>query len=110
MILVQDDHAKIDHYVKDKIRLCIFNLGYLPHSDMTTITNKDSTLQAFQKAYALLDDHGYIIITFYLKHPGGRDEYYHLDNYIRKQNIDIIDIYKQEKMDSPITYIIKKSI
>ncbi len=110
VILIQDDHAHLDSYVKEKVRLCVFNLGYLPHSDHSSITNKDTTLIAFKKAYDLLEANGYIVITFYLKHPGGRDEYYLLDRYIRKQKIDIIDIYRQDKTDSPITYIIKKSV
>ena len=110
VVLIRDDHANIDCYVKEKIRLCIFNLGYLPHGDMTTVTDKDTTLIAFQKAYELLEDKGYIVITFYLKHPGGRDEYYQLDRYFHTKKVDIIDIYRQDKTDSPITYIIKKSV
>ncbi len=110
VILILDDHANIDRYICEPLRLAIFNLGYLPHGDMTTITSKETTLTAFKKAYDLLEDNGYIVITFYLGHPGGRDEYYHLDRYIRTKKVDIIDIYRQQKIDSPITYIIKKSI
>ncbi|MBR4461621.1 MAG: class I SAM-dependent methyltransferase [Erysipelotrichaceae bacterium] len=110
VILICDDHANLDSHIKEKIRLFLFNLGYLPHSDMTSVTDKDTTLTAFRKAYDLLEDNGYIVITFYLRHPGGRDEYYALDRYIRTKKADIIDIYRQDKKDSPITYIIKKSV
>ena len=110
VVLIQDDHAHFDHYIKEKIRLFIFNLGYLPHGDMTTITKKETTLFAFQKAYERLEDNGYIVITFYLKHPGGRDEYYLLDHYIQTEKIAIIDSYRQDKQDTPITYIIKQSL
>ena len=53
---------------------------------------------------------GYIAITFYLGHSGGKDEYYHLDKYIKDNNILVLEKYKQDKIDSPITYIIKKLI
>ncbi|MBR4422412.1 MAG: class I SAM-dependent methyltransferase [Erysipelotrichaceae bacterium] len=110
VILIRGDHANIDRYLHESIRLFIFNLGYLPHGDRSTITKKETTLEAFRKAYELLQENGYIVITFYLKHSGGKDEYYLLDDYLRKQKIAIIDSYRQDKAESPITYIIKKSL
>ena len=110
VILIHDDHANVDLYVREQVRLFLFNLGYLPHGYMSTITKKETTLAAFKKAYELLEDTGYIVITFYLKHPGGKDEYYLLDRYIRNEKIAIIDSYRQDKQDSPITYFIKKSL
>lgn len=107
--LINDSHDNIDLYNIKDIKLFIFNLGYLPHSDETSITKKDTTLSAFKKAYNLLTDNGYIIITFYLGHPGGKDEYYLLDNYIKEKNLLILEKYRQDKIDSPITYIIKKN-
>lgn len=106
--LINDSHENIDRYDIKDIRLFIFNLGYLPYSDEDTITKKDTTLSAFKKAYELLLPDGYIIITFYLGHPGGKDEYYLLDDYIKKNRIHIIESYRQNKFDSPVTYIIKK--
>ena len=109
LILIKDNHINIDKYIKEKIKLFIFNLGYLPNSESKIITNKDDTLLAFIKAYDYLLDGGYIIITFYLGHQGGKDEYYLLDKYIRDSNLNIIDIYKEKKkINEPITYIIKK--
>ena len=110
--LILDDHINVDQYINNnnKIRLFLFNLGYLPNSDHTTITNKDSTLIAFKKAYDLLNNNGYIIITFYLGHDGGKSEYYLLDKYIQDNNIKILEKYRNYKNASePITYIVKKS-
>ena len=106
--LINDSHDHIDKYDIDNIKLFIFNLGYLPHSYKNTITKKETTLSAFKKAYDLLIKNGYIIITFYIGHPGGKDEYYLLDKYIKEKNLLILDKYRQDKIDSPITYIIKK--
>lgn len=103
-----DNHINIDKYVKEKVKLIIFNLGYLPNSDDKTITKANETLIAFKKAYELLQDDGYLIISFYIGHIGGKDEYYLLDKYIKENRFLILETYRQDKLDSPITYIIKK--
>ncbi|MBP5280410.1 MAG: hypothetical protein J6Z03_07985, partial [Erysipelotrichaceae bacterium] len=81
---------------------------YLPGSDMTSVTKAEETLVAFKKAYDLLEDNGYIIITFYLKQKGGLDEFYLLDDYINKNRLQITEAYRQDKSFSPVTYIIRK--
>ncbi|MBQ1347329.1 MAG: methyltransferase domain-containing protein [Erysipelotrichaceae bacterium] len=102
-------HGNVDRYVrKDEACLFLFNLGYLPGSDEDTCTEKNETLKAFKKAYALLKDKGYLIVTFYLRQKGGYEEYYLLDDYIKKNRFQILETYSQQKMDSPITYIIYK--
>lgn len=106
--IIKDNHININKYIKEKVKLIIFNLGYLPYSNKTSITNKDDTLLAFKNAYNLLENNGYIIITFYIGHLGGKDEYYLLDKYINENKVNIIEKYHQDKIDSPITYIIKK--
>ena len=107
--LIRDNHINIDKYLSGDIKLFIFNLGYLPYSDKNTTTKKDETLIAFIKAYSLLKINGYIIITFYRGHLGGKDEYYLLDSYINKEEINVIEKYcAKEKSDEPITYVIKK--
>ncbi|MBQ2659322.1 MAG: class I SAM-dependent methyltransferase [Erysipelotrichaceae bacterium] len=108
VILVHDSHAQIDQYVKEKLRLAIFNLGYLPHGKEYSVTSGPETLIAVEKSYELLESGGYLIITFYLSHQGGRDEYYLLQDHIQKNRLTILETYSQDKTDSPITYIIRK--
>lgn len=105
-----DNHINIDKYIKNKVKLVIFNLGYLPNSQDKTITKASETLTAFKKAYDLLDNNGYIIISFYIGHIGGKDEFYLLDKYIKEKRLLILETYRQEKISSPVTYIIKKLI
>lgn len=109
--LILDNHININKYLNHKVKLFLFNLGYLPNSDDKTITKKDETLLAFKKAYDLLLDDGYIIITFYIGHIGGKDEYYLLDKYIKDNNINVIEKYRAYRhFGEPITYIIKKKL
>ena len=108
IIFINDNHINVDNYVGELVKLVIFNLGYLPHSSDCSITKAEETLLAFKKAYDLLINNGYIIITFYVGHKGGKDEYYLLKDYIEKNRFQILETYKQDKIDSPITYIIKK--
>ncbi|MDO4198922.1 MAG: class I SAM-dependent methyltransferase [Erysipelotrichaceae bacterium] len=96
--------------MKEKCDMFIFNLGYLPNSDELSVTDKETSLIAFKKAYDLLKENGYIIITFYLGHPGGKEEYQLIDEYIKDKNLNVLETYSQDKTDSPVTYIIKKSL
>lgn len=109
LTLINDNHINIDKYLSGDIKLFIFNLGYLPHSDKLSVTKADETLIAFKKAYELLAKNGYIIITFYLGHKGGLDEYYLLDKYFIDNKINVIDKYKAHtSLLEPVVYIIKK--
>lgn len=109
IVYIHDNHINIDKYVNEEVKLVIFNLGYLPHSKDRNITKASETLLAFKKAYQLIQDNGYLIITFYIGHLGGKDEYYMLSDYINKNRFQILETYRQDRIDSPITYIIKKS-
>ncbi|MBQ6334021.1 MAG: class I SAM-dependent methyltransferase [Erysipelotrichaceae bacterium] len=108
VVLINDDHVSIDKYLQEKARLFIFNLGYLPNSDEKTITQAEKTLIAFKKAYELLEDKGYLIVTFYRGHKGGKDEYYLLSEHINKNRFHIYETYCQPKLDAPVTVIIRK--
>ena len=108
VVLIKDSHANIDNYIKEKIRLFIFNLGYLPKAEESSVTKADVTLEAFKKASDLLEENGYIVITFYLGQHGGLDEYYLLSDYINKNRFQIIETYRQDKLLSPVTMMIRK--
>ena len=57
-----------------RIQAVMFNLGYLPHSDKTTITRQDNTLPALEQAHAVLAPGGIISVLAYRGHPGGLEE------------------------------------
>lgn len=109
IVIIHDNHVNFDQYVKEDVRLFIFNLGYLPNSDASSVTEAKETLKAFIKAYEHLSKGNYLVITFYPGHPGGKDEYYLVDEYIKKNRIPVLERYRQQKIDSPVTYIIRKN-
>lgn len=73
--LIHASHADLDKLKLPKMDAFIFNSGYLPNGDKQIITNSSSTLMALEKAHALLNKNGLLILTFYRKHSGGLEEY-----------------------------------
>lgn len=71
-------HARVRKYipaeVSGKIRAVVFNLGYLPGSDKSIITQSDSTISALEVFTELLAPGGVISIMVYTGHAGGADE------------------------------------
>ena len=76
--LVLDSHANIDNYLikelEENIGGAIFNLGYLPKSDKTIITEGESTIKAINTILNYLKKGGRIILVVYYGHEGGEEE------------------------------------
>lgn len=72
--LILDSHTNMCNYIKEKVQVIVFNLGYLPTADKTVTTSLDSTLTAVKEAMKLLNKDGLICITMYSGHPGGQEE------------------------------------
>lgn len=56
------------------VHAIMFNCGYLPKSDKTIITNKETTLQALQQAVQILASGGIMTVACYRGHHGGNEE------------------------------------
>lgn len=72
--LILDSHANMCNYIKEKVQVIVFNLGYLPSADKSVTTSTASTITAVQEAMKLLSKDGLICISMYSGHPGGEDE------------------------------------
>ncbi len=73
--LILDSHSNVKEYVKEKICVGMFNLGFLPGSGNKSITTKrDTTLLAVSAAIDLLDDDGALLIAVYPGHEEGTIE------------------------------------
>lgn len=75
--LHQDSHAHLAHHLaglEGSLRAAMFNLGYLPGSDKTVVTQPESTLVALRATLPLLGPGGRLSIVLYPAHPGGQAE------------------------------------
>jgi SAM-dependent methyltransferase len=54
-----------------RVRLIVYNLGYLPKGDKSLTTLRESTLLSFRAACSLIPSGGAICITCYPGHPEG---------------------------------------
>lgn len=72
--LILDSHANMCNYIKEKVQVIVFNLGYLPAADKSITTNASSTINAVREAMKLLKKDGLICISMYSGHPGGEEE------------------------------------
>ena len=109
ILFICDSHENIRSYLKEKADVILFNLGYDPYGERNTPTKSSSSLKAVKEAWDLLKEEGYLVITFYRGHPGGKDEYYVLKDYIEKNGLFVLETYQRHlKIDEPVTYILKK--
>lgn len=67
-------HSRVGEYCQAEISVAMFNLGYLPNSDKSVITQKETTLKALETCLALLKPKGLLTIVCYPGHEGGEDE------------------------------------
>ncbi|MDO4794904.1 MAG: class I SAM-dependent methyltransferase [Brachymonas sp.] len=72
--LIADSHAKLQQHVTVGLKAAVFNLGYLPGSDKTIITQPASTVSALTQALDLLLPGGVLVAVIYHGHSGGEAE------------------------------------
>lgn len=71
-------HENLDRLLPEaarhRLRLCMFNLGYLPGGDKARITQVETTLSALKQALTHLADDGVLTVVVYPGHEGGDRE------------------------------------
>lgn len=72
--LYHTGHENLSRYVEGSLSVGMFNLGYLPGSDKSTITQPGSTIEALEQLCGLLKKRGIITIVIYTGHEGGAEE------------------------------------
>ena len=72
--LILDSHAHMCNYINEKVKVIVFNLGYLPSADKSVTTVAASTIDAVRESMKLLEKDGLICISMYSGHPGGLEE------------------------------------
>lgn len=72
--LIKASHHLVKDYVKEKICVGMFNLGYLPGGDKSITTLRETTLLAVDAAIDLLEEDGGLLIAVYPGHAEGAVE------------------------------------
>ena len=72
--LILDSHHNVKKYVQGPIKAGMFNLGYLPGSDKSVTTMRETTMPAIEAALDLLDHDGVLLIAVYPGHAEGDAE------------------------------------
>lgn len=69
--LILDSHSNLKNYITEPIKAGVFNLGYLPGSDKTKTTMRESTKKAVTDAIDMLDHDGIVLVAVYPGHEEG---------------------------------------
>ncbi len=108
-------HSKMEQYIPTqfygKIKVIMFNLGYLPGSDKCLITHADSTLLALNQSISLLAPSGILAITAYPGHQGGDEETGQIKQWCNRlcaKQYTVQIIHSSDKKTAPILFIIRK--
>lgn len=80
--LICDGHEKMLDYVPSMIDAVMYNLGYLPGGDQSITTGPKTTIASVNAALSLLKKGGRISLVIYTGHPGGRQEYAAVEQYV----------------------------
>ncbi len=72
--LILDSHESFAKYIKENVDCIVYNLGYLPGSDKSITTKKESTIKSLDSGLNLLDKNALMIIALYSGHEGGKEE------------------------------------
>ena len=84
--MILDGHQNIDKYIKENVKLVIFNLGYLPKGNHEITTKKETTIEAVQKCLDILEPNGIILLIIYTGHENGKTEKEALESFASKLN------------------------
>lgn len=84
VVLINDNHENIDNYIHEKIKLVIYNLGYLPKINEEITTNAQTTINSLSKTLKLLEKKGIVIMVVYTGHLAGKQEALLLDEFLAK--------------------------
>ena len=94
--VILDGHEHIPKYVNQEISAAVFNLGYLPGANHSTITKPDTTVMAIEACLNLLKVGGIIVIVVYHGHEGGDIERDALLQYVSELSQSSIQVLKYE--------------
>ena len=97
-------------YVKEEVKVIIFNFGYLPGGDHKIATRAATSLTAIESALNLLKKGGIINLCIYSGGDTGYEEKEAILNYLKtldsKKWLVIVNSYFNRKNDPPLPVFI----
>jgi methylase of polypeptide subunit release factors len=114
--LIQANHADMREFIPAKfqgqIAVIMFNLGYLPGTDKTVMTQTHSTLQAITVACDLLAGRGVITVMAYPGHKGGDEETLKLQSWLQELDsakFSVDTVFSQNHQEhAPRLFVLQK--
>lgn len=112
--LIHAGHENFAHFfpANTSMKLAIFNLGYLPNSDKTIITNSKNTLAAVNQMLPVLSPNGRIILVAYYGHPGGQEELSQLQTFCQTLPQEMYQVmtyqFINQRNSPPLLFCIEK--
>lgn len=102
--LIDDGHENMDRYIHEKVKLIIFNLGYLPGGNHDITTRAETTLAAVEKSLELLQQNGVVILVVYYGHDQGKIEKGALESYVKtldQKKYNVVKISFENQINCP---------
>lgn len=99
--LILDSHSNAREHIKGSIRAGMFNLGWLPGSDKTVTTRRETTLPAIEAAIDMLSPDGVLTVAVYPGHAEGEAEGELIENYLSTLSRHRVCVTKIKIVNSP---------
>lgn len=102
--LIHTGHENIDSYVKEKVKLIIYNLGYLPRGDHSLTTNSYTTIESIKKGLNLLENSGLILLVVYPGHESGMKEKIAIEDFSKdldQKEYSVVNINFKNQVNNP---------
>lgn len=99
--IIHDGHQNMGKYVKEAVRVVVFNLGYLPRGDHNIHTEGNTTVEAIEKAMELIVPGGLVILVVYYGGDSGFDEKEYVLDYIKTIDSSKFAVMQTEFVNQP---------
>ena len=107
-------HQRVKEFVHEPVDAAVFNLGWLPGSDRSIRTMRQTTMQAVEDCLDLLKEGGLLTICAYPGHDEGKEELNALIDWasgLDSRRYDaMIRRYLNQPNDPPVLFAIKKNL
>ncbi len=114
--LVHGCHSSLSEVLNvqaiQELSLVMFNLGYLPGSDKSVVTEVASTIDSLNQAAGFLKKGGAISLIAYRGHSGGEEEYTAVMNWVTELEHEGFEVFRYEqvteKSSTPVFLWVRK--